>query len=85
MGFTSSPFNAVWTYYIAEEFARGNSAIQNNPMRYDRVKLNLPGDKVTNGNEMERSGEDIHALPQRVLQLNEHLAGPARRQWLQSE
>jgi hypothetical protein len=46
MGFTPSPFNAVQTYYIGEEFARGNPAIENNPMRYNRVKLNLPFDST---------------------------------------
>jgi hypothetical protein len=46
MGFTPSPYNAIRTYYIAEEFARGNPALESNPMRYDQVKLNLPGDPI---------------------------------------
>jgi hypothetical protein len=33
MGFT--PFNAVQTYHVGEEFAQGNPAIENNPMRYN--------------------------------------------------
>lgn len=45
MGFTPSPFNSVRSYYIAEEFARGNPRLEDNAMRYDRVIFNLPGDE----------------------------------------
>jgi hypothetical protein len=43
MGMRPSPYNAVRHYYWGEEFARGNPAKPDNPMGYDRVRLNLPG------------------------------------------
>lgn len=43
MGMKPSPYNSVRSYYFAEEFARGNPRIDSNPMRYDKVILNLPG------------------------------------------
>jgi hypothetical protein len=44
MGFKPSPYMAVRFYYLAEEFARGNRLEKENPMRWDFVKLNFPGD-----------------------------------------
>jgi hypothetical protein len=44
MGLKPSPYMAVRFYCLAEEFARGNRLDKNNPMRWDDVKLNLPGD-----------------------------------------
>jgi hypothetical protein len=44
MGMKPSPYNAVRYFYWAEEFARGNPVDSKNALRYDRVKLNLPGD-----------------------------------------
>jgi hypothetical protein len=46
MGMRPSPYNAVHYFYWAEEFSRGNPQDAMNDMRYDRVRLNLPGDKV---------------------------------------
>jgi hypothetical protein len=43
MGLKPSPFMAVRFYYLAEEFARGNRKDKNNALRWDYVKLNLPG------------------------------------------
>ena len=43
MGMRPSPFNAVRYYYWGEEFARGDPALECNPMGYDAVRLNLPG------------------------------------------
>ena len=43
MGLRPSPFNSVRFYYWAEEFARGSRLVSSNPMRWDTVKLNLPG------------------------------------------
>jgi hypothetical protein len=43
MGLRPSPFMAVRFYYLAEEFARGNRWAKDNPLRWDRIKLNLPG------------------------------------------
>ena len=43
MGMKPSPYNAVRYYYWGEEFARGNPATLNNPMGFDRIRLNLPG------------------------------------------
>jgi hypothetical protein len=45
MGMKPSPYNAVRYFYLAEEFARGNPSDPKNALRYDRVKLNLPGSK----------------------------------------
>ena len=42
MGMRSSPYNSVRYYYWREEFVRGDPSLENNPMRYDRVVLNLP-------------------------------------------
>jgi hypothetical protein len=44
MGLKPSPFMAIMFYYWAEEFARGNRREKNNPLRWEFVKLNLPGD-----------------------------------------
>ncbi len=43
MGLKPSPFNSVRYYYWAEEFARGDQTLVSNPMRWDKVCLNLPG------------------------------------------
>ena len=48
MGFKPSPYWAVRFYYLAEEFARGNRWDKDNPLRWDRVILNLPGAKDFN-------------------------------------
>jgi hypothetical protein len=44
MGLKPSPFMAVRFYYWAEEFAKGNRREKGNPLRWDFIKLNLPGD-----------------------------------------
>jgi hypothetical protein len=44
MGLKPSPFMAVRFYYWAEEFAKGNRREKGNHLRWDHVKLNLPGD-----------------------------------------
>jgi hypothetical protein len=44
MGLTSSPYMSVCYYYLAEEFARGDQRSKTNPLQWDLVKLNLPGD-----------------------------------------
>jgi hypothetical protein len=38
-----SPYIALRMYYVAEEFFRGPPLLPNNPMGYDKVRLNLPG------------------------------------------
>jgi hypothetical protein len=43
MGLKPSPFMAIRFYYLAEEFARGNRWQKDNPLRWDRILLNLPG------------------------------------------
>jgi hypothetical protein len=43
MGLKPSPFNSVRYFYWAEEFACGNRHAPNNPMRWDEIRLNLPG------------------------------------------
>ena len=48
MGMTPSPYNAARHYYWAEEVARGDPRTFDNPMRYDEVKLNIPGSKFYN-------------------------------------
>jgi hypothetical protein len=48
MDLKPSPFVAIRFYYWAEEFARGNRREKNNPLRWDYVKLNLPGDATYN-------------------------------------
>jgi hypothetical protein len=45
MGFKPSPYYATRFYYWAEEFVRGNRREKSNPLRWDEVRLNLPGDK----------------------------------------
>ena len=47
-GMKPSPFNSVRSYYFAEEFARGNPRLEENPMRYDQVILNCPGSSTYN-------------------------------------
>jgi hypothetical protein len=42
MGMKPSPYNSVRYYYWGEEFVRGDPSAVDNPMRYDRVILNLP-------------------------------------------
>jgi hypothetical protein len=48
MGCKPSPFFAVWFYYWAEDFARGCHLDKTNFMRWDSIKLNLPGDPQYN-------------------------------------
>lgn len=43
MGLRPSPYWSVQFYYWGEEFARGDPSEPTNPMRYDRIRLNLPG------------------------------------------
>ena len=43
MGLRPSPYCAVRFYYWGEEFARGDPSKSDNPMRYDKIRLNLPG------------------------------------------
>ena len=43
MGLKTSPLQSVQYYYYAEEFARGNHREVNNPLRWDKVIFNLPG------------------------------------------
>ena len=43
MGLRLSPYWLVQYYYWGEEFARGDPSKLSNPMRYDRIRLNLPG------------------------------------------
>ena len=43
MGFKPSPEWACRFYYFAEEFIRGDEKCKNNPLRWDRVVLNLIG------------------------------------------
>jgi hypothetical protein len=46
MGCKSSPYNTVRYLYLADEFCRGDRRHPKNPMRWDFVRLNLPGDKA---------------------------------------
>jgi hypothetical protein len=48
MGCKPSPFFSVRFYYWAEEFARGWHADPKNALRWDFIKLNLPGDPAYN-------------------------------------
>jgi hypothetical protein len=43
MGMGPSPYIAVRMYYVAEEFYRGPPLLPHNPVGYDEVRLNLPG------------------------------------------
>jgi hypothetical protein len=44
MSFRPSPYNSVRFYYWAEQFPRGDRRKKSNPLRWDEVRLNLPGD-----------------------------------------
>jgi hypothetical protein len=44
MGCRPSPFFAIRFYYWAEEFARGHHLDPDNKLRWDEIRLNLPGD-----------------------------------------
>ena len=43
MGLKTSPLQAVQFYYFAEEFIRGDHQQSNNPLRWDDILFNLPG------------------------------------------
>ena len=43
MGLTSSPYNSTRTFAWSEDFIRGDRKDPKNPLRWDRVILNLPG------------------------------------------
>ena len=43
MGLTSSPYNSTRTFAWSEDFIRGDRKDPRNPLRWDRVILNLPG------------------------------------------
>jgi hypothetical protein len=44
MGFRPSPYLAIQYLYLALEFAVGNRKSKVNPLRWDGIRLNLPGD-----------------------------------------
>jgi hypothetical protein len=46
MGLKPFPYMAVRFYYLAEEFARGHRRERTNPLRWDYIRLNLPGDPI---------------------------------------
>jgi hypothetical protein len=46
MGLKPSPYMAIRFYYITEEFCRGDRKLKTNPLRWDYVRLNLPGDPL---------------------------------------
>lgn len=48
MGFKTYPYEATQGLSIAEEFIRGNNEEWENPLCWDFVKLNLPGNKNYN-------------------------------------
>jgi hypothetical protein len=48
MGLRPSPFACVRNYYLAEEIVRGDRLDASNPLRWDRIILNLPGDPKFN-------------------------------------
>ena len=48
MGFAPSPEWSCRYYYFAEEFIRGFEKAHDNPLRWDEVVLNLPGDPTYN-------------------------------------
>ena len=43
MGLASPPFNSTPTFAWSEDFIRGDRKCPNNPLRWDRAVLNLPG------------------------------------------
>jgi hypothetical protein len=43
MGFRPSPYLAIRYYYLAEEFVIGDHREPRNPLRWDKIVLNLPG------------------------------------------
>ena len=45
MGFKPSPYNATKVFAWGEEIIRGDWRDQDNPMRWERVQLNLPGEE----------------------------------------
>jgi hypothetical protein len=45
MGFKPSPYNATRAFAWAEEIIRGDRKDRDNPMRWDKVRLNLPGEE----------------------------------------
>jgi hypothetical protein len=45
MGFKPSPYNATRAFAWGEEIIRGDRRDQDNPMRWERVQLNLPGEE----------------------------------------
>ena len=48
MGFRPSPFVCTQTFAWGETLIRGDRLMENNPLRWDRAVLNLPGDKGYN-------------------------------------
>ena len=48
MGFRPSPYWCVRFFYLADEFGRGNPKDKKNALRWDSVKLNLPGSRHFN-------------------------------------
>ena len=46
MGMHPSPFVAIQYLYLALKFGLGNQRDLGNPMRWDRLCLNLPGDPI---------------------------------------
>jgi hypothetical protein len=46
MGFKPSPFNATRAFAWAEEIIRGDPMDETNPLHWNRVRLNLPGEET---------------------------------------
>jgi hypothetical protein len=71
MGLTSSPYVAVRFYYWAEEIVRGNPQDSSSALRWDKIRLNCPGDpsydpslpRVMKWNELtQRIANDLAAF-----------------------
>ena len=91
MGFSPSPFYATAFYYIALEFVIGNHSDKDNHLRWDRVKLNLPGSRHFNpalpwivkwNDQIENIAADIVAFVDdlRVSSVDEETAWAVGRQ-----
>jgi hypothetical protein len=51
MGAKPSPFYAVSYYYLSEEFIRGDHLEKGNPLRWDSIQINIPGDPKYTANK----------------------------------
>jgi hypothetical protein len=75
MGCKPSPFFTVHFYYWTDEFVRGHSCNPRNALRWDSIKLNLPGNPAYNPTKprVMKWDSSIHKIAGDILGFEDDL------------